>query len=67
MRLLRTYFGEAALKEFPTEDLDGINNDFETGVRKIFDGEERADKVSVPGVDPKSCDKIKAEYLRLSA
>jgi hypothetical protein len=51
----------------PRENLSGIINDFECGVRKIFDGEERAYKVAVPGVPSRACNKIRAGYLRLSA
>lgn len=65
--LLRTYLGAETLNALPLENLDGIINDFESGVRKVFDGEERAYKVTVPGVPPSSCEKIKAGYLRLSA
>jgi hypothetical protein len=65
--LLRTYLGTATITALPRENLSGIINDFECGVRKVFDGEERAYKVAVPGVPPSSCEKIKAGYLRLSA
>ena len=64
--LLRTYLGANTLQRLPEENIDGITNDFQDGVRKIFDGEERAYKVSMPGVPPRCCDKIRAGYLRLT-
>jgi hypothetical protein len=65
--LLRTYLGQETLATLPIENVDGIVHDFQNGVRKIFDGDEKAYKVSMIGVPEGCCDKIRAGYLRLTA
>jgi hypothetical protein len=68
LKLLRTYLTAEVLDALPPENLNRIINDFETGVRKAFDGEDRTNyTVAMPGVPEKSCAKIKAGLLRLTA
>jgi hypothetical protein len=68
-KLLRTYLGEDLLESLPPENLARINNDFETGIRKIFDGEDRRGDytVAMTGIPDSCSEKIRAGLLRLSA
>jgi hypothetical protein len=68
LKLLRTYLTAEVLNALPPENLNRIINDFETGVRKAFDGEDRTNyTVALPGVPENCCAKIKAGLLRLTA
>lgn len=68
MKLLRTYLTTEVLDALPIENLDHIINDYENGVRKAFDGEDRTNyTVAMPGVPENSCSKIRAGLLRLTA
>jgi hypothetical protein len=68
IKLLRTYLSAEVLEALPTENLNHIINDYENGVRKAFDGEDRTNyTVTMPGVPEKSCTKIRAGLLRLTA
>ena len=68
VKLLRTYLTAEVLEALPAENLDHIINDFENGVRKAFDGEDRMNyTVTMPGVPERSCAKIRAGFLRLTA
>ena len=55
------------LEALPQENLNRIINDFETGVRKAFDGEDHNYAVAMTGVPEGACSKIKAGLLRLTA
>lgn len=68
LKLLRTWLTTDVLDALPQENLSRIINDFETGIRKVFDGEDSTNyAVAMPGVPEGSCLKIKAGLLRLTA
>jgi len=67
-KLLRTYVGASTLDALSPETIARIMNDFETGVRKSFDGTDDINySVAMFGIPDDPVKNIKASLWRLSA